>query len=68
MLYSTPMPVVLFKEPNAAPFLLMKAIKKTPTSQQLQSNKEIASAIGTFAPYLAFIISFDSSLILLHML
>jgi len=42
MLFDTPIPVVVFKEPNDAPFLSLRAVKK-----DLIEKKQLASSIGT---------------------
>jgi hypothetical protein len=47
MLYTTPLPVVVFKDPNAAPFVRMRAVKRNPTIRELEKSKELASSIGT---------------------
>jgi hypothetical protein len=46
MLYTTPLPVVVFKDPNAAPFVRMRAVKRNPTIRELEKSKELASSIG----------------------
>jgi hypothetical protein len=47
MLYATPLPVVVFKDPNAAPFVRLRAVKRNPTARELEKSKELASSIGT---------------------
>lgn len=48
MLYATPLPVVVFKDPNAAPFVRMRAVKRNPTIRELEKSKELASSIDYY--------------------